>query len=488
MVYCRISKDRTGAGLGVDSQEHECRELAAASGLTVREVYADNDISASKYTRKKRPGYRKMLSDLEANPATVICWHNDRLIRQPRELEDYIDLVEKHGILTHTVRAGEFDLATSSGRMVARMLGAAAAHEVEHMSERACAAKDRAVREGTLTGSRRPFGFEPGGRTIRATEAAEVVTMATAVLGGASVRSVVRDLNHRGVRTATGAPWTPKAVRQVLLRPRNAGLQVHLGEVAGRAAWGRELGDGQWGCLLGEDDWRRLCTIINATKTGDRGPWRRWLGSGLYHCGVCGRPSMIVRGRAGNGHPCYRCVGDGEVEQHVSRDAIQLDAYVTHIVLGWLARYGAAALVPPDRSGESAALHAQAAGIREELKALAVIHGRGDISAEQLALSSRGLHARLGPLEQRIAAATGPGRASVIARAQDPAGVWHEATIEERQAVVAALMTVTVLPVPKGRPKGTRNGEPYFRTECIDIAFRHPGGQAGQEPRREAGR
>jgi site-specific DNA recombinase len=62
-IYCRISRDRIGAGLGVERQETECRELAARLGWTVAVVYVDNDISA--YSGKARPGYRALLEDLK---------------------------------------------------------------------------------------------------------------------------------------------------------------------------------------------------------------------------------------------------------------------------------------------------------------------------------------------------------------------------------------------------------------------------------------
>ncbi|WP_234384634.1 recombinase family protein [Streptomyces sp. MMG1121] len=59
----------------------------------------------------------------------------DRLTRSPRELEDVIDLADRQGVELAVV-SGEIDLATPTGRMVARMLGAAARHEAEHKPER----------------------------------------------------------------------------------------------------------------------------------------------------------------------------------------------------------------------------------------------------------------------------------------------------------------------------------------------------------------
>ncbi|MEB0014852.1 recombinase family protein, partial [Glaciimonas sp. Cout2] len=54
-IYVRISRDRVGAGLGVERQEDDCRVLAKQMGLEVVRVLVDNDISA--YSGKKRPGY-----------------------------------------------------------------------------------------------------------------------------------------------------------------------------------------------------------------------------------------------------------------------------------------------------------------------------------------------------------------------------------------------------------------------------------------------
>ena len=83
---------------GADRQEADCRELAARLGLTVVDLYSDNDISA--YSGRKRPGYRRMCADLNrpGAPTVVLCWHTDRLHRHPRELEDWITLAEARGI------------------------------------------------------------------------------------------------------------------------------------------------------------------------------------------------------------------------------------------------------------------------------------------------------------------------------------------------------------------------------------------------------
>ena len=103
-IYSRISRDRVGAGLGVERQEADCRALAAQHGWTVATVFQDNDLSA--YSGKPRPGYRRLLDQVRAGHIDVIlAWHTDRLHRSMTELEEYITACETHAVATHTCRA-----------------------------------------------------------------------------------------------------------------------------------------------------------------------------------------------------------------------------------------------------------------------------------------------------------------------------------------------------------------------------------------------
>ena len=139
-IYCRISKDRVGAGIGVATQEADCRELADRLGWDVVSVHPDNDLSA--HSGKPRPHYEALLAEIRAGGIdAVLAWHTDRLHRSPVELEAYVTACEEHGVITQTVQAGHLDLSTVSGLMVARMLGVTARYEVDHMIERQRRAK-----------------------------------------------------------------------------------------------------------------------------------------------------------------------------------------------------------------------------------------------------------------------------------------------------------------------------------------------------------
>jgi DNA invertase Pin-like site-specific DNA recombinase len=132
----------------------------------------------------------------------VLVWHTDPLHRSPIELEEYIAVCnDGRDVPTHTMQAGLLDLSTSSGRMVARQLGAVARYESEHRSERVRRAFLQNAQQGRRAGGPRPFGYEDDGITVREPEAAAVRTAVESVLAGASLRSVARELNKTGLTT-----------------------------------------------------------------------------------------------------------------------------------------------------------------------------------------------------------------------------------------------------------------------------------------------
>jgi site-specific DNA recombinase len=153
--------------------------------------------------------------------------------------------------VTHSVKAGPLDLATPSGRAVVRTLCVWARFESEHKGERIRAARRQAAEQGRWQGGCRPFGFEPDGTTLRPAKATAIAQASEAFVAGASLRSIVRDLNDAGHHTTGGHPWTSVAVREMRRRPRNAGL----------TNYGTETFPATWPAIVPETIWRPvLCS------------------------------------------------------------------------------------------------------------------------------------------------------------------------------------------------------------------------------------
>lgn len=456
-IYARISSDREGAGLGVQSQEHDCRELAASLGWIVVSVHKDNDVSA--YSGKPRPGYRAMLGQISAGQVdAVLAWHTDRLHRSITELEEYATLCDQYGTATHTVKAGHIDLSTPSGRLVARQLGSVARYEVEHMVERQRRAKLRSASAGKWKGGRRPFGFAANGVDVIAIEAAAVRSAVAAVLAGQSLRGIAKEWNSRGLVTSTGAPWSGSSVRRVLLRPRNAGLMEHQGEIVGAA---------EWPAVVPEEEWRAVVAVIKQpSRTTTTGPGRKWMGSGLYRCGVC---DATLIGTRVNKRQSYRCRAG-----HVTRTLADLDGYVDAVIAARLRRADAADLLASAARADVDvdALEAQALALRARLDQLADVFAQGGIDAQQLTRGTTELRRQLEAVRARIADAFHGTAMAGIADAPDPGAAWLDAPLDRKRAVLDALATVTVEKGAGGRPHGWKAGESYFRHDLVRVDWR----------------
>jgi len=455
-VYARISRDRTGAGLGVARQVADCRKLAERLGWDIVVVHDDNDISA--YSGKRRPGYEALLQDLEAGRVTgVLAWHGDRLHRSPVELERYIAVCEPRGVATHTVQAGNLDLSTASGRMVARQLGAVARYESEHRGDRVRAARREAAADGRWSGGKRAFGFDPYGVVIPS-EAAEIVASTDALLSGASLRGLVRDLNKRGVPTTLGASsWSSRTWRAVLCRPRNAGLSEYRGEI---------VGTGRWEAIVPEDRWRAVVSLLtDPDRRTSPGAEVRWLGSGLYLCGVCGKPGLRVS-TSGNRRAAYRCTARDylpDTPGHVVRNAELLDQYVSALIVERLGRDDAAELRQPSADGVDVdQLHAEAVELRRRLTELSGLYAEGAVTAGQLTEGTAKLRRRLDLAERAVAAAGQGDPMAELVGAADLDAVWSGLDLGRQRAVLEALMTVTVLPAER---RGGRFNPDLIRVE-----------------------
>jgi len=457
-VYVRISEDRTGAGLGVERQREDCHALAKRLGWTVVQDYVDNDVSA--FSGKPRPEYRRLLADLsEGRADAVMVWHTDRLHRSLTELEEYVSLAERLKIMTQTVTAGELDLSTPSGRMLARILGSVARQEVEHKAERTRRAHLQAAQQGRWRGGARPFGYESDAVNVREDEAAELVRMSEAVLAGQTLGALSRDLNERGILSTTGRPWEFTTLRQVLLRPRNSGLSAYRGEV---------LGMGRWPALVPEPTWRAVVDLL--TDPGRRTASvnvPRWLLAGIATCGSCGglvRSGSVASNRAaGTKRTVYRCKATGG--GHVARSAEPVDAFVAAVIVERLSRPDGAELFAsgaPDLGG----LTEQASGIRARLEGLAELYADGVLTDEQLTSATQRLRTRLDDVEATVATRRRHPVAERLTGAADVRKAWEAMTVTQRREVVPLLLAVCLLPT--GRRGNT------FDPTSVQITWKTP--------------
>ncbi len=455
-VYVRISSDVLGEGLGVARQEQDCRALAEREGWHVREVYVDNDVSA--FSGRVRPAYDQMLADIKAGFINaVVTWHADRLHRSPKELEAFIDLIEATGCSVETVQSGRVDLSTPSGRLNARVIGGFARYESEHKSERIRRKLQQNAEQGKHHGGSRPYGWEADRVTLRVEEADAVRRAMRLVLAGNSVKAIVRALNEGGSVTASGGAWRDVTVRSMLLRPRNAGLRVHRGEV---------VGTGRWDPIVDRDTYERVRMILTdpARTTTPGALSRNHLLSALARCGVCHEVVRVGKGKPYKGvvADVYRC----KASSCVSRDKARVDELVEGIIVTRLARPDAVALLKRDEDTDARAARAEVERLRGRLEVAAADYADDNIDAEQLRTITARLRPQIKAAEARVPRPTTntPTLADLAGHA-DAAQRWNLLDVSVRRKIIDLLVDVTILPTRRG---------PGFAHESVDVKWKSP--------------
>lgn len=343
-IYCRISRDAEGEGLGVARQEEACRELADRLGLPVNAVYIDNDIGASEKTnpRKKREQWEQLVEAVEARQHThVIAYSNSRLTRRMRELEDLIKLHERTDVAILTVVSGNDDLSTSDGRMTARIKASVDAAEAERISERTKAAhRQKALRGVPKIAGNRPFGYMRDGASLEPEEAKAIREAVDLILSGGTITQVRRQWEKAGLMPTGGGEWRHGTLKRSILGWRVAGIRTYYDEPVINAD-GTYV-KGEWPAIITLEERAKALSLI-AKRSREQKRQGKWLLSGLLRCGKCG---ARMYGRLNGKNPEKDVYSCSSTENHLAIVARRLEEHVEYEVMTYAlnrAIYGATA-------------------------------------------------------------------------------------------------------------------------------------------------
>jgi len=436
-IYTRISRDELGAGLGVDRQQQDCQAICGRRGWPSPRIYTDNDFSA--YSGRVRPAYRALVADVETGLIDIIlAWAPERLHRSPRELEDFLELIERTGTRVETVKAGTWDVATSHGRLVARMLGAVSRAESERTGERVSRAHQQAKEQGRWRGPI-PYGMRAsavaGLPEVDDDQAAVVKEVFARVLRGEALTAVALDLNRRGSRPRRGKAWTHTGLSRLINSPALGGLVEIDGELRNAAFSG----------VLPAEDWRAARAALRRRPRGEaRRPREKLtLLGGLLTCAEHGHRCV---GSSAAHAPVYGASLPGQC--HISIKRASADDLVTEVVLQRLQQPDAAILLQPQQ--ESGSVEAEMNDLHQRREELADLVADGTLPSS----TARPRLARIAERIQQLEAEQAP-HAVDPQMFVDPRAVWSAWTMPQRRELLRLLFeSITVKHVgQKGGPR-----------------------------------
>jgi site-specific DNA recombinase len=519
--YVRISEDPFGLERGVTRQMHDIKGKADHLGWQLAKFYIENDRSA--YRKKRitlpdgsvvwrvvRPEFRQMLKDLFAGVIDgIIVYDQDRLLRQPRDLEDLIDIVEAVSRPVTGITSS-INLMTSEGRATARMMAAMALKSSEDTARRVSRAKLQDALDGNLRTGRR-FGKAEDGSVIDAEKQAARNAAAIVLATGKWCRATKYLEKESGVRPIKGGRWHDNTVRNMLLNPSIAGISVYRGTMRGNVSGKMNAADPQAdavrdvegnyvitgeAAILDVETWEALCKMARDAHEGKTPGVARaklYMLSGLLRCGnvradgtVCGRNLVGVNAqRPTKANPdkhvvIYKCptISQGGCAG-VSRNAKSVDDFVEELFFKYLASKAPKRSIPA-RPAETRALseaRARLKLVQERLADLRRRYAEGDpkLSADSYYATLPELESSVRTAQAKVAELEAGTPATLSAK--DVAEEWAAADTAGKRMILARYLHAIEI-----KPSKSKGLAPFDATAIKPVWRQQPTRQDTREP------
>lgn len=474
--YLRVSKARSSQeGRSPDQQHDEnTQAIARHPGWSLhQDPYREpTSVSASRYSKKSRAEFQRLLADLEDSrfdADALALWESSRGSRRAGEWVTLLELCEERGVRIWVTTHGRlYDPANARDRRT--LLEDAVDSEYESAKTSTRVRRDvRANADKGRPHGKNIYGYErvynqANGdllKVVEHTEQAPIVKEAAArVLAGETFYAIAKDFNARGIeprrpsfterRRVLG--WTPPAIKQMLTMPAYAGLRQHRGEILDGV-------EAVWPPLIAPNEWQKLQSVMasRGKRRINNWPAKHLLG-GIAECGVCGAGTRVGKQNAGKQqydpetgeklprdyYLTYVCSGaPGKTGFHVAMRETHLDLLVTEVVLARIQRPDFLARLGQEDDGvddERAALLEEIRGHREWLEQVRERAER-ERKLELLFDQEQRVTPRIKEAQKRLEAlaATDP-LVLELAGAADVEARWEELSIIEKRQVIRLLV------------------------------------------------
>lgn len=251
-----------------------------------------------------------------------------------------------------------------------------------------------------------------------------------------------------------------------------------------------------------EEEWRALVTFLaDPDRRNNKTRETRWLGSGIYRCGVTtgevdeqGKPILrgaVLRTAPHGGtkqkpfqrHYLYRC----SARAHLTIRADFTDAYVLDVVAQTVRDPRIATMMHPGVEGLSADRQRRAA-LEVRMSTIESDYIDGAINAKLYAKATEKVAAEIQEIDERMARALRRSASSDILMATDPGRAVPDAPIDVQRAVLATVMNVVVRPQPRRgaawnprESEWSRTAERYRGRQASDVRPGTPSQVVGEE-------
>nr|WP_276537188.1 recombinase family protein [Ruthenibacterium lactatiformans] len=215
----------------IPMQKIECRKFCAQHGWRVVLEKAEKGVSGSKISATKRDAIQELKAEAEkGNIDILLVFLFDRLGRIESETPYVVEWFVKHGVEVWSTREGQQKIDSHTDKLINYIRFWQAAGESEKIAERVATRIQQLNSSGHYSGGTVAYGYRAvhkgrvnkKGQPVKdlevAPEEAAIVQelFELAAFEGKSAYAMAEMLNNRGLRTHSGAKFTPVHVLRIL--------------------------------------------------------------------------------------------------------------------------------------------------------------------------------------------------------------------------------------------------------------------------------
>ena len=429
----RVSRTK---GEGIVSPTEQRERIGAAcerEGLELLTVLEEPNVSGGA-ALEKRPGLGPAVAMVEAGEAdTIVVAYFDRLVRSLAVQAEIVSRVEAAGGRILAVDTGQVTNGSAGQWLSGNVLGLVAEYQRRTTAERTQDAKRRAIARGVPTFDRIPPGLrQRDDRTLELDPIEKPIVQEafSRRAGGAAIKEIQTFLRDNGIeRGFTGV--------QKMFSNRIYLGELHFGDLENLESHEP---------LIDRATFARVQKLV--MPRGRKPKSERLLARlGVLRCGTCGARMVVGQARAnGSDYPMYRCPPNGDCPRRVTISAQVVEQAVIEAVQELLADvHGSASLDDGIAEAERELSRSE-----KELDAtVRAFSGLEDVeSAHKRLLELRDARDAAERRLDELQAATVP---SVTVRAGD----WSLLTLDERRALVRAVIERVTIAPGRGRERIT---------------------------------
>lgn len=399
-LYARVSKDtrKHDRERSVSQQVKEGRRRAADLEVDSLSIYdRDNDRSASKFAKKTRDDWGRLLADVEAGQYDLgMFWESSRGSRKAGEWTAFIDLCCEKNILVHIIdEDGTYDPREPRDRKRLLEMGVDAEYESGQTRKRILRDKVHLRLDGRPDG-KIPFGhqrlYDERTRELIRQEPHPVNRDCIRegvkrVRKGESLRRIRVDYNKRSqhdrdcprwVPTMTeGVPWRNDNLRRVLMNPSHIGMRrdpewtpASSTDEFIAASWAPLFDDPAWIT----EWWAAYRMLDDPSRTVSKAAQTEHLLSYIMVCGICARRTATGRPPGGQRNMRLSCRDDPRMDPVpkmgpgcTSIVAQWAEDYVTDLVIARLSQPEVIAAAGDADDADAVTARARAAALQAKL-------------------------------------------------------------------------------------------------------------------------